>query len=66
MQPDYLVDILNPNLVYLHISTAEAETIIYDVSGCSYIAVTPNPDETLNAWRNGEKVALEPIRREEL
>lgn len=57
-----VIDILSQETSYLHFSLPDSHTLIYDVSGCEFVAIIPNPDHTLTALKHGEQVQLEPIK----
>jgi hypothetical protein len=50
---------------YVHFSLTDAQVLIFDVSGYDQIATRPNRDNTLTAWKNGEQVRIEPMRRKQ-
>jgi hypothetical protein len=61
-----ILDIITKQVTYLHVSLPDARRLIFDISECRFVAVTPNPDHTLAAYKtDGQIVVLEPIKRME-
>ena len=46
---------------YIQFSRADATTLIFDVTGCSYVATAPNADNTLTVIKDGEEIRLESL-----
>ena len=57
------VDILSEKTAYVHFSLPDTRIVIFDVSGCDFIATKPSADGTLAAIKDGEKIKLKPVKR---
>lgn len=64
-RPPTVIDIGTGDSAYVHFSLADARVLIFDVSGCTFIASRPNADGSLDVVKDGQEVKLEQIRRED-
>lgn len=57
-----VIDIISRQTTYFHFSLPNATTLIYDVSGCRFVACAPNPDKTLTVVKDGQEIQIKPIQ----